>query len=157
MFDREKFVSGRRCRRYGRCVQVARGRINLPEIANSFQHSPKEDRKTVGTEGGKGIFSFGSTGPPHSAPFPSSSSPASCSLSVSPAFLPIFLAPASRAQVSVVSISAYTPAARLCFYLVPLSFPKNASARRRETRRYARGRNSAWSCSPLEVKFKPHH
>lgn len=48
-----------------RCVQglLARGRINLPEIANSFQHSLKEGRR-------RGEKAFSEAGPPPS-PAPS--------------------------------------------------------------------------------------
>lgn len=88
-------------------ARVRGGRINLPEITNSFQHSLEEGRR-------RGEKAFSKARVPHLAPFPLFSSPACCSLSAPLRFLPVFLAPAS--QVSAVSISAYTPAAR-CFYL----------------------------------------
>lgn len=116
------------------------GRINLPEIANSFQHSLEEGRR-------RGEKAFSKARVPHLAPFPLFSSPACCSLSAPPRFLLVFLAPAS--QVSAVSISAYTPASLVllsCSYL---------SKDRRDA--MLPGRNSPWSCSALKVKFKPHH
>lgn len=116
-------------------------RINLPEITNSFQHSLEGDRRR-----GEKAFSKARV-PPTRRRFLSSPSPACCSLSAPPRFLPVFLAPAS--QVSAVSISAYTPAAWLllsCSYL---------SKDRRDA--MLPGRNSPWSCSALKVKFKPHH
>jgi len=106
-------------------TQVARAEQDKPSgnLANSFQHSLGEGSR-------REEKAFSKAQVPHLTLFPLFSSPACCSLSVLPRFLPVFLASAS--QVSAVSISAYTPAA----FILLLSF-------KRSTRRDAPGKKFA--------------
>lgn len=138
MFNREKFVPGRRCRRYSR---LHAGRINLPEIANSFQHSLEKDRR-------RGEKAFSKARVPHLAPFPLFSSPAWCSLSTP--------SPSLFTGLSCARLTSFR-SFYLCLYTRRLVLLSCSYLSKDQRDAMLPGRNSPWSCSALKVKFKSHH
>jgi len=109
-------------------------------------------QKEVGDRRGGKAFSLSEARVLHLAPFPLSSSPASCSLSVQRGFLPVFLA----SQVSVLSISACTPplGASILFSYLSRGPPRHVASHR--DAKLAGGIHRG-SVGRLKLNFKPHH